>query len=85
LVFEVPSRLPLFPEYGEEDRQDNADQYACSEGEIEAEPLPFDIDITGQLPEKRDLVAEHKGKSYYDKEDAENDEDLTHRRHYPPP
>ena len=44
------------PKESEEECQDEADDDAGRNREIEAEPLPLDVDIAGELPEPGDLV-----------------------------
>ena len=46
----------LSPEERKKEGQDETDDDAGRNREIEAEPLPLDVDIAGELPEPGDLV-----------------------------
>lgn len=53
----------LFSEKSEEQGQDEADDDTGYNGEIEAEPLPLDVDITRKLPDPGDLIPQCQKKT----------------------
>jgi hypothetical protein len=74
--------LALLAEYGEEYRQDYADDDACGERKIEAELFSFNKYVTRQAPDARDLVGKGKPQTYYNEERTKYNKCPAYSRHF---
>ena len=53
----------LSPEERKEQSQDETDDDTGHNGEIEAEPLPLDVDVPGELADPGDFISEDQEKT----------------------
>lgn len=60
----------LFPEYPEQQRQDDADNDAGGDGEVEGEILFSNNDVSGESPDPGNLLANQQKKPYHDNQNA---------------
>jgi hypothetical protein len=73
--------LALFVEYGEEYRQNDADDDTRRERKIEAELFSFNEDIPWQTSDVRNLVGEDEPETCKYEQHAEDDEHSADSRH----
>ena len=66
----------LLPEQRKQQRQDNADDKGGSDREVKSELLFFDDDVTGELTDPRNLLANQEKDADGDDKNAKEDEDF---------
>jgi hypothetical protein len=73
----VRSFRDSLPEERKEQGQDEADDDTGHNGEVEAEPIPFDNDIPREPADPGDLIPQSQDQPYSRYDSADDDEDLS--------